>query len=115
MLECRNITMSSLVAGYFLATGDREIRFDVISNLMNELFLSENVEVMETDDDIDKLCMVILFNDNSIILKYDFNETFKVDNKIVNITDYLYSLTDNWIRKYFIIDESIIKRTKTIA
>lgn len=115
MKEFQDVTMSSLIAGYFLANGTRKIEFSTIANLLNDLYMYEDIDVMETDDDIDKLCMIILFDDKSIILSYDFNETINIKGTNVVVYDYLYSLTNEWVRDYFKIDENIKKRTKIIA
>ena len=36
------------------------------TNLLNDLYICEDIDVMETDEDIDKLGMIILFDDKSL-------------------------------------------------
>ena len=55
MKDFQDVTMSSLIAGYFLAKETRIIEFNAITNLLNDLYMCENIDVMETDEDIDKL------------------------------------------------------------
>ena len=111
----QNVTMSSLIAGYFLANGTRIIEFNTITNLLNDLYNHEDIDVMETDDDIDKLCMIILFDDKSVILNHDFDAIINVKGTNITVYDYLYNLTSEWVRNYFNVDENIKKRTKIIA
>ena len=115
MKEFQDVTMSSLIAGYFLAKGTRIIEFNAITNLLNDLYMCENIDVMETDEDIDKLGMIILFDDKSVILNYDFNEIVNINGTNITIYEYLYSLTNEWVRNYFKVDENIKKKTKIIA
>ena len=115
MKDFQDVTMSSLIAGYFLAKGTRIIEFNAITNLLNDLYMCENIDVMETDEDIDKLGMIILFDDKSVILNYDFNENVNINGTNIMIYEYLYSLTNEWVRNYFKVDENIKKRTKIIA
>ena len=88
----QNVTMSSLIAGYFLANGTRIIEFNTITNLLNDLYKHEDIDVMETDDDIDKLCMIILFDDKSVILNHDFDAIINVKGTNIIVYDYLYNL-----------------------
>ncbi len=115
MKEFQDVTMSSLIAGYFLATGTKKIEFNTITILLNNLYMYEDADVMETDDDIDKLCMIILFDDTSVVLGYDFDAIININGTNITVYDYLYSLTNEWVRNYFKIDENIKKRTKIIA
>lgn len=115
MKNFQDVTMSSLIAGYFLAKGTRIIEFNTIANLLNDLYMCEDIDVMETDDDIDKICMIILFDDKSVILNYDFNEIVNINGTNIMIYEYLYGLTNEWVRNYFKVDEIIKKRTKIIA
>ena len=59
MKDFQEVTMSSLIAGYFLSKGTRIIEFNAITNLLNDLYMCENIDVMETDEDIDKLGIII--------------------------------------------------------
>lgn len=104
-----------MIAGYFLAKGTRIIEFNAITNLLNDLYICEDIDVMETDEDIDKLGMIILFDDKSLILNYDFNEIVNINGTNIMIYEYLYGLTNEWVRNYFNVDENIKKRTKIIA
>ena len=113
MKDFQEVTMSSLIAGYFLAKGTRIIEFNAITNLLNDI--CEDIDVMETDEDIDKLGMIILFDDKSLILNYDFNEIVNINGTNIMIYEYLYGLTNEWVRNYFNVDENIKKRTKIIA
>jgi len=115
MKDFQDVTMSSLIAGYFLAKGTRIIEFNAITNLLNDLYMCENIDVMETDEDIDKLGIIILFDDKSLILNYDFNEIVNINGTNIMIYEYLYGLTNEWVRNYFNVDENIKKRTKIIA
>ena len=115
MKDFQEVTMSSLIAGYFLAKGTRIIEFNAITNLLNDLYICEDIDVMETDEDIDKLGMIILFDDKSLILNYDFNEIVNINGPNIMIYEYLYGLTNEWVRNYFNVDENIKKRTKIIA
>lgn len=115
MKDFQEVTMSSLIAGYFLAKGTRIIEFNAITNLLNDLYICEDIDVMETDEDIDKLGMIILFDDKSLILNYDFNEIVNINGTNIMICEYLYGLTNEWVRNYFNVDENIKKRTKIIA
>ena len=115
MKDFQEVTMSSLIAGYFLAKETRIIEFNAITNLLNDLYMCENIDVMETDEDIDKLGIIILFDDKSVILNYDFNEIVNINGTNITVYDYLYSLTNEWVRNYFNVDENIKKRTKIIA
>lgn len=115
MKDFQEVTMSSLIAGYFLAKGTRIIEFNAITNLLNDLYICEDIDVMETDEDIDKLGMIILFDDKSLILNYDFNEIVNINGTNIMIYEYLYGLTNEWVRNYFNVDENIKKRTKIIA
>ena len=115
MKDFQDVTMSSLIAGYFLAKGTRIIEFNAITNLLNDLYICEDIDVMETDEDIDKLGMIILFDDKSLILNYDFNEIVNINGTNIMICEYLYGLTNEWVRNYFNVDENIKKRTKIIA
>ena len=115
MKDFQEVTMSSLIAGYFLAKGTRIIEFNAITNLLNDLYICEDIDVMETDEDIDKLGMIILFDDKSLILNYDFNEVVNINGTNIMIYEYLYGLTNEWVRNYFNVDENIKKRTKIIA
>lgn len=115
MKDFQDVTMSSLIAGYFLSKGTRIIEFNAITNLLNDLYMCENIDVMETDEDIDKLGIIILFDDKSVILNYDFNEIVNINGTNITVYDYLYSLTNEWVRNYFNVDENIKKRTKIIV
>lgn len=115
MKDFQEVTMSSLIAGYFLSKGTRIIEFNAITNLLNDLYICEDIDVMETDEDIDKLGMIILFDDKSVILNYDFNEIVNINGTNIMIYEYLYGLTNEWVRNYFKVDENIKKRTKIIA
>ena len=114
MKDFQEVTMSSLIAGYFLAKETRIIEFNAITNLLNDLYMCENIDVMETDEDIDKLGIIILFDDKSVILNYDFNEIVNINGTNIMICEYLYGLTNEWVRNYFNVDENIKKRTKII-
>lgn len=59
MKDFQEVTMSSLIAGYFLAKETRIIEFNAITNLLNDLYMCENIDVMETDEDMTNL--VLLF------------------------------------------------------
>ena len=83
--------------------------------LLNNLYMSENIDVMDTDEDNDKLGIIILFDDKSLILNYDFNEIVNINGTNIMICEYLYGLTNEWVRNYFNVDENIKKRTKIIA
>ena len=111
MKDFQEVTMSSLIAGYFLSKGTRIIEFNAIT----DLYMCENIDVMETDEDIDKLGIIILFDDKSLILNYDFNEIVNINGTNIMICEYLYGLTNEWVRNYFNVDENIKKRTKIIA
>lgn len=115
MKDFQEVTMSSLIAGYFLSKGTRIIEFNAITNLLNDLYMCENIDVMETDEDIDKLGIIILFDDKSLILNYDFNEIVNINGTNIMICEYLYGLTNEWVRNYFNVDENIKKRTKIIV
>lgn len=39
MKDFQDVTMSSLIAGYFLAKGTRIIEFNAITNLLNDLYI----------------------------------------------------------------------------
>ena len=41
--------------------------------------MCENIDVMDTDEDNDKLGIIILFDDKSVILNYDFNEIVNIN------------------------------------
>lgn len=58
MKDFQDVTMSSLIAGYFLSKGTRIIEFNVITNLLNNLYMYENIDVMDTDEDNDKLGII---------------------------------------------------------
>ena len=105
MKDFQDVTMSSLIAGYFLSKGTRIIEFNAITNLLNDLYMCKNIDVMETDEDIDKLGIIILFD----------NEIVNINGTNITVYDYLYSLTNEWVRNYFNVDENIKKRTKIIA
>ena len=115
MKDFQEVTMSSLIAGYFLAKGTRIIEFNAITNLLNDLYICEDIDVMETDEAIHKLGMIVLFDDKSLILNYDFNEIVNINGTNIMIYEYLYGLTNEWVRNYFNVDENIKKRTKIIA
>lgn len=115
MKTFQDVTMSSLIAGYFIATGNSEFYYSDITKILNDFFKLDNLEVIDTNDDNDKICLVISFSDKSIVLNYKFNDMIRVNNNIITVYDYLYSLTDDWIRNYFNVNENIKKRTKTIA
>ena len=85
MKDFQEVTMSSLIAGYFLAKGTRIIEFNAITNLLNDLYICEDIDVMETDEDIDKLGIIILFDDKSLILNYDFNEIVNINGTNIMI------------------------------
>ena len=106
MKDFQEVTMSSLIAGYFLSKGTRIIEFNAITNLLNDLYMCENIDVMETDEDIDKLGIIILFDDKSLILNYDFNEIVNINGTNIMICEYLYGLTNEWVRNYFNVDEN---------
>lgn len=88
MKDFQEVTMSSLIAGYFLAKETRIIEFNAITNLLNDLYMCENIDVMETDEDIDKLGIIILFDDKSVILNYDFNEIVNINGTNITVYDY---------------------------
>lgn len=115
MKDFQEVTMSSLIAGYFLSKGTRIIEFNVITNLLNNLYMYENIDVMDTDEDNDKLGIIILFDDKSLILNYDFNEIVNINGTNITVYEYLYGLTNEWVRNYFNVDENIKKRTKIIV
>lgn len=115
MKDFQDVTMSSLIAGYFLSKGTRIIEFNVITNLLNNLYMYENIDVMDTDEDNDKLGIIILFDDKSLILNYDFNEIVNINGTNITVYEYLYGLTNEWVRNYFNVDENIKKRTKIIV
>lgn len=116
MQEFKNITMSSLIAGLFLASDYREVKFLTIVNMINELSNLINVDVEEPDNDFDRLSFLVLFTDDKIILSKDYDDIIDIDGNEVTVYDYLYSLTDNWIRNYLNIDNiNTKKRTKVIA
>ena len=54
----------------------------------------ENIDVMDTDEDNDKLGIIILFDDKSLILNYDFNEIVNINGTNIMIYEYLYGLTN---------------------
>lgn len=116
------ITMSSLLAGLFIASRDREVDFSTISKILNEFSNNFGIDVEETDEDIDKLYLVVKFADDKVILSYELNDLIRINNHNVVVYDYLYDLTDEWIRDYFNIDKSLLKtfnskskRTRVIA
>ena len=115
MKDFQDVTMSSLIAGYFLSKGTRIIEFNAITNLLNNLYMYENIDVMDTDEDNDKLGIIILFDDKSLILNYDFNEFVNINGTNITVYEYLYVLTNEWVRNYFNLDENIKKRTKIIV
>lgn len=121
MQDEQTITMSSLLAGLFLASGSKEVEFSVVANMVNELFNKFGIDVEETDEDIDKLYLIVKFDDKKVILNYNFNDLIRFEDREIMIYDYLYNLTDNLIRNYFDIDKCMLKtfnnkkRTKVIA
>lgn len=121
MQDEQTITMSSLLAGLFLASGSKEVEFSVVANMVNELFNKYGIDVEETDEDIDKLYLIVKFDDKKVILNYNFNDLIRFEDREIMIYDYLYNLTDNLIRNYFDIDKCMLKtfnnkkRTKVIA
>lgn len=116
MQEYKNITMSSLIAGLFLVSDCREVKFLTIINMINELSSLENIDVEEPDGDFDKFSFLVLFEDNKIILSKKYDDIITIDGNEIIVYDYLYSLTDNWIRNYFNINNTYIKKkTKVIA
>ena len=108
MKDFQDVTMSSLIAGYFLAKETRIIEFNAITNLLNDLYMCENIDVMETDEDIDKLGIIILFDDKSVILNYDFNEIVNINGTNITVYDYLYSLTNEWVRNYLLLSSFLL-------
>lgn len=116
MQEYKNITMSSLIAGLFLASNCGEVKFQTIINMMNVLSNLENIDVEEPDGDFDKFSFLVLFDDNKIILSKKCDDIITIDGNEITVYDYLYSLTDNLIRNYFNINNTYIKKkTKVIA
>lgn len=121
MQDVQSITMSSLLAGLFLASRNKEVSFTAIANLISEISNKFGIDVEETDEDIDKLYLIVKFDNKKIFLNHDFDDLIKINNKEIMIYDYLYSLTDNLTRDYFGIDKCMLKtfnnkkRTKVIA
>ena len=116
MQEFKNITMSSLIAGLFLASNCREVKFLTIINMINKLPRLANIDVEEPDGDFNKFSFLVLFENNKIILCREYNDIITIDGNKMTVYDYLYSLTDNWIRNYFNIDNIYIKKkTKVIV
>lgn len=107
MQDEQTITMSSLLAGLFLASGSKEVEFSVVANMVNELFNKFGIDVEETDEDIDKLYLIVKFDDKKVFLNYDFDDLIKINNKEIIIYDYLYNLTDEIVRNYFNIKEKM--------
>ena len=114
MKDFQDVTMSSLIAGYFLSKGTRIIEFNAITNLLNDLYMYENIDVMDTDEDNDKLGIIILFDDKSLILNYDFNEIVNINGTNITVYEYLYGLTNEWVRNYFNVDENIKKELRLL-
>lgn len=114
------ITMSSLLAGLFIASGSREISFDTINKMINDFF-KIGIDVNDTDDDIDSIYLVVRFSDKRINLNYNYTDLIKIGDKEIMVYEYLYDLTDNLTRDYFDIDKCMLKtfnnkkRTKVIA
>ena len=116
MQEFKSITMSSLIACLFLASDCREVKFLTIVNMINKLSDLENVDVEEPDGNFDKFSFLVLFDDDKIILSKNYDDIITIDGNEIIVYDYLYSLTDNWIRNYFNINNTYIKKkTKVIA
>lgn len=122
MQDVQIITMSSLLAGLFINSRGREVNFSTISKVLNDFSNNFDIDVEETDEDIDKLYLIVKFADDKVILSYEFNDLIRINNHNFVVYDYLYDLTDEWIRDYFNIDKSILKtfnskskRTRVIA
>lgn len=107
MQDEQTITMSSLLAGLFLASGSKEVEFSTVANMVNVFFNKLGIDVEETDEDIDKLYLIVKFDDKRIFLNYDFEDLIKINNKEIKIYDYLYNLTDEIVRNYFNIKEKM--------
>lgn len=121
MKDTQIITMSSLLAGLFIASRGRVIDFSTISKVLNDFSNNFGIDVEETDEDIDELYLIVRFDNDKVILSYEFNDLIKINNQDVIVYDYLYNLTDEWVRCYFNIDKYMLrtfndkKRTKVVA
>lgn len=113
MHEVQMITMSSLLAGCFLSNKNREISFIEISNILNKFYNELGIDVEETDKDMENLYKIIRFGDASIFLSYEFDDFISIDGRQLLVCEYLYNLTDKYVREYFGIEQKKKIRIRT--
>jgi len=120
MVSTKEVTFSSFLAGMLLLKKD--IKYSEISLQMSLFQLNYNVDVVDDEDlqfacyETDIFSQLLFFDDNGIHLIKDYNDFEFVNNSLVTVYDYLYSITNDDIRKYFNIQSrvKVNKRTKTM-
>lgn len=122
MADDKEVPLSSFMAGLLLCR--RSITYSELSTEFSRFIYS----IAEPDGDFKKIAMVINDDNKTFTLKYDYTDI--INN--MTIYDYLYSLTDSDVRKYFsipekeIVNDNIVvvrkrtlfdrfKRTKTVC
>lgn len=110
MADDKEVPLSSFMAGLLLCR--RSITYSELSTEFSNFIYS----IAEPDGDFNKIAVVLNDDNKTFTLKYDYTEM--INN--MTIYDYLYSLTDSDVRKYFgipekkIVNDNIVVRKRTL-
>ena len=105
-------TISSFLAAALLSCN----RVDCMSFSNDITFCEYNygISFIEPDYDCDELQSIIMFDtDNSIKLTYDYDDIYL--NRNTSVWEFLYSLTSEFSRNYFKINNSNIKKQTRVS
>lgn len=110
MADDKEVPLSSFMAGLLLCR--RSITYSELSTEFSNFIYS----IAEPDGDFNKIAVVLNDDNKTFTLKYDYTDI--INN--MTIYDYLYSLTDSDVRKYFgipekkIVNDNIVVRKRTL-
>ena len=105
MADDKEVPLSSFMAGLLLCR--RSITYSELSNEMSRFIYT----ITEPNGDFNKIATLINDDNKTFTLKYDYTDI--INN--MTIYDYLYSLTDSDVRKYFGIPEKEIVSDNNIV
>ena len=102
------VSFVSFLAGMLMV--EPNISFVKISQKVNEYETENNVDVLDNDDN-NLLFAVAYFDDKGVHLKSEYSDNIFLENgEVVNVYDYLYSLTNEDIIMYLINKFTSVKR-----
>lgn len=91
------ISIASFLAGALL--NNKNIPILEFSKMSSEFCLKNNVYI--SDDDYCKIAWLTIFDENGFCLKMDYYDSLLYNDIEYNVRDYLFSLTNDKVRKYF--------------